>query len=134
MQKRGWTRLASALGALALSLGGCTSVAQISNLSEEDCSQGFERQLSEILVQQGEAPEAAGEMAERTRRMLAYGVLGPRPFLVSSASGTDYTFFVQKKKSGCLLRLYGKQKGFMTYTNNLTYIATRPLAQCACAE
>ncbi len=59
---------------------------------------------------------------------------GPRPFLVASPSGTDYTFFVQEKKPICLLRLYGRQKGFWSYTNNLTYIATRPLPNCACSE
>jgi hypothetical protein len=41
---------------------------------------------------------------------------------------------VEKKKSGCLLRLYGKQKGFTSYTNNLNYIATRPLPDCLCRE
>ena len=60
--------------------------------------------------------------------------MGPRPFLVASPSGTDYAFFVERKDDACLLRLYGRQKGFVTYTNNLTYIATQPLAPCRCEE
>ena len=61
-------------------------------------------------------------------------IRAPRPFLVASSSGTDYSFFVEKKKSGCILRLYGRQKGFVSYTNDLTYIDSRPLSGCACAE
>ena len=41
---------------------------------------------------------------------------------------------IERKDDACLLRLYGRQKGFVSYTNNLTYIATRPLTACACAE
>jgi len=66
--------------------------------------------------------------------MIEFAQLGPRPFVVSSSSGADYEFFVQKKKQGCLLRLFGRTKGFTSYTNNLTYIATRPLPGCACQE
>ena len=57
----------------------------------------------------------------------------PRPFVVSSPSGADYGFFVQQK-SECLLRLFNRQQGFTRYTNNLTYIATRQLDGCQCAE
>jgi hypothetical protein len=41
---------------------------------------------------------------------------------------------VERKDDACLLRLYGRQKGFVAYTNNLTYIATQPLAACRCEE
>lgn len=37
-------------------------------------------------------------------------------------------FFVERKGEECLLRLYGRQKGFTRYTNNLTYIRTRDLS------
>lgn len=50
------------------------------------------------------------------------------PLSVSSQSGTDYSFFVEKKGEGCLLHLNGKQKGFTRYTNNLTYIRTKELS------
>jgi hypothetical protein len=60
--------------------------------------------------------------------------LGPRPFAIAAPSGTDYRFFVQRKGEACVLNLYGRQKGFVSYTNNLTYIATQDLSDCTCAE
>jgi hypothetical protein len=119
--------------ALLLALG-CASVAQVENFSDEACRRSFQSALASILVEEQEAPESSQELAERTRIALEHGNLGPRPFLVSSSSGADYEFFVEKKKGGCLLRLYGRQKGFTSYTNNLTYIATRPLPDCLCRE
>ena len=74
------------------------------------------------------------QLAERTSANLRSHGVGPRPFVVESPSGADYGLFVQKDKASCLLRLYGRQKGFVSYTNNLTYIATEPLAPCECAE
>lgn len=122
------------LAALVLAAAGCASVAQLSNLGDPSCATEFENQLGSILVEQGEKPEAATPLASRSRRALAIGAFGPRPFLVSSPSGTDYSLFVQAKDSGCFLRLYAREKGFMSYTNNLTYIATRPLPACSCTE
>jgi hypothetical protein len=112
----------------------CASVAQVDNLSEAPCSAEFEQSLSSILSTQGEKPEVAGDLARRTYVVLKRTDRGPRPFFVSSPSSTDYTFFVDKKRDRCLLRLYGRQKGFMSYTNNLTYIATRQLTACMCRE
>ncbi len=115
-------------------LTGCATVAQVDNLTEDRCAVEFEQSLSSILSSQNETPEAARELAHRTYILLTRADLGPRPFLVSSPSGTDYEFFVQKKSDRCLLRLYGRQKGFVSYTNNLTYIATRQLVSCTCRE
>lgn len=92
------------------------------------------RGLSEILAEQGENADAAAALAQDTLAQLARGARGPRPFLVEAPSGTDYVFFVDKKADGCLLRLYGRRHGFVSYTNNLTWIATRPLPGCECAE
>lgn len=114
-------------------LAGCTTVAQV-ELSDDACRGTFQDALSSILVEQNEAPDVAAKLAAETREQLERVGLGPRPFLISSSSGADYEFFVEKKSSGCLLRLYGRQKGFTSYTNNLTYIATRPLPGCACKE
>ena len=119
---------------MLLLASGCASVAEIQNLSDEACRASFQDGLVSILIEQKEVPETAQELAQRTRIVLERGRLGPRPFLVSSSSGADYEFFVEKKKGGCLLRLYGRQKGFVSYTNNLTYIATRPLPSCACRD
>lgn len=113
---------------------GCSHVAQLTNLNDPSCGKTFADQLTTVLVAQGEKPETAGELVERTSRILERGRFGPRPFLVASPSGTDYTFFVEPKKKGCLLRLYGRQKGFVSYTNNLTYIDTKPLPGCLCSE
>ena len=110
----------------------CASVAQVDNLSDASCSNQFEQSLTSILTTQHEKPEVAQGLAHRTYLVLTRVDFGPRPFYVSSSSGTDYTFFIDKKRDRCLLRLYGKQKGFMSYTNNLTYIETRELSSCSC--
>jgi hypothetical protein len=128
------SRLASA--ALALSFlaaaGGCTSVAAITNADSPSCAGSFEKELASILEGEGEKADVAATLARDSAAGLSGA--GPRPFLVSSPSGVDYELFVQSKPSKCLLRLYSRQKGFSRYTNNLTYIATRPLEGCACSE
>jgi len=112
----------------------CTSVARITNLNDPACQTSLETELVAVLLGQGETPENSIALAQRTATILTVGDLGSRPFLVASSSGTDYSFFVEKKKSECILRLYGRQKGFVSYTNNLTYIDSRPLQGCSCAE
>jgi hypothetical protein len=120
--------------AAAIVTAGCTTIAQVENLIEVQCSASLESGLTSILAEQGEKGEVAETLAHRTYLMLLKAGLGPRPFLVAAPSGTDYTFFIQKKRERCLLRLYGRQKGFMSYTNNLTYISTRELSGCICKE
>ena len=115
-------------------VGGCTTVAQVTTLSDQNCRYTFVDQMSSILVEQGEKQEVADKLAESTTTVLLTGALGPRPFLVASPSGADYGFFVEQKSSDCLLRLFSRQKGFTRYRNNLTYIATRSLTGCMCAE
>ena len=112
----------------------CTSVAQLTNLADASCQTSFETEMQTILSGQGETPENAAKLAHRAVTILTLGDLGPRPFLVAAPSGTDYSFFVEKTKSGCILRLYGREKGFVSYTNNLTYIDSRPLQGCSCSE
>ena len=118
----------------ALLSAACTTVAHVSNLDERACAGTFESQLSSVLTEQGEKPDVADSLAHHTYLILTTADLGPRPFLVAAPSGTDYSFFVQKKSDRCLLRLYGRQKGFTSYTNDITYIATRELTACACQE
>ena len=118
---------------LSAALVGCATVARVTNLSTATCSAELQRSLSSILVEQGESVEASDSLAKRKLATLSNPELGPRPFAISAPSGTDYGFFVQKKSDACLLRLYGRHHGFVSYTNNLTYIATRPLASCECA-
>lgn len=122
------------MGLLLMLLNGCTAVAQVTTLSEEACRHKMRDELESILTEEHEKPDVANRLAVNTTTVLATGALGPRPFGVSSPSGVDYSFFIQRKGDECLLRLYGRRKGFTRYTNNLTYIATRSLEGCACAE
>jgi len=124
----------SRLLAIVVLLSGCTHVASVTNLSDPACAATFEESLSSILIEQKETPDVAVDLARQTQRILTSRQRGPRPFLVASPSGTDYTFFVQWKHERCLLRLYGRQKGFTSYTNNLTFIATREIPGCACSD
>lgn len=123
-----------ALALLALCITGCATVGQVTNASAPACSSTLARQLSAILLEQGENPDTAGALAEGAVRRWQYDAPGPRPFLLSSQSGTDYALFVEPGDAQCLLRLYGRRKGFTTYTNNLTYIATRPISPCTCRK
>jgi hypothetical protein len=119
---------------LAVFASGCVSVARVASLDDPACREAFATSLSAILVEQGEAPDVAAALAGRATATSALFDMGPRPFLVASSSGTDYSFFVEAKPAGCLLRLYQRQKGFRSYTNDITYIATRPIAACECVE
>jgi hypothetical protein len=132
-----WRRLAFGIPAgacLLYAAVGCTSVAQITTLSDSRCHESLTGALSRILQSEGEAAPVARQLAESTADALYSYDLGPRPFLVGSPSGTDYSFFVEQEDTGCLLRLYERQKGFVSYTNNITYIATEPLAPCQCSD
>jgi hypothetical protein len=125
--------VALAIG-LPIVVAGCTTVAQITTVSEPACRQALNDGLARIFEGQGESAAVAQRLAGSTTSSLLSGNLGPRPFVVSSPSGVDYGLFIHLDGASCLLRLFGRQKGFVSYTNNLTYIATEPLAQCRCAE
>ena len=112
----------------------CTTVAQVTTLSNPACRDTLRIALARVLEAEGETAPVAERLAESSTAALETGGLGPRPFLIASSSGVDYSFFVEKKGARCLLRLYGRKKGFVSYTNDLTYIATEPLAPCECAE
>ena len=119
---------------LLLTSTGCTTVAQVTSLSEPDCTRAMTSAFETIFGKQGESPAVARELAESTTASLRSRNVGPRTFVVASPSGADYGFFVQRRDEACVLRLYGRQKGFVTITDNLTYLATEPLAGCQCAE
>jgi metal-dependent amidase/aminoacylase/carboxypeptidase family protein len=127
-------RRAAALAAAIAAAGGCANVARIENASDAVCRDAIATGLATILAQQGEAPDIAGRLAKSAAANLALADFGPRPFMVSSSSGTDYEFFVESKQKACLLRLYGRQKGFRSYVNDITYIATEPLPGCVCRD
>jgi hypothetical protein len=117
----------------ALAFGqGCVSVAKLTNLGDARCQDQFRQGIAKALEEEGESAENARHLAERTAQSGHFEQYGPRAFMVLGPSGTDYTFFVEKKGPSCLLRLVEKQKGFTRYTNNLTYINTQPLPDCQC--
>lgn len=109
-------------------------MAKVTNLSEESCRTSFTDQLSAVLVREGEKPETADALAGNTVSTLLVYDLVPRPFAVAAPSGTDYRFFIDRKEADCVLTLFGRRKGFVSYTNNLTYIATEVLPDCTCTD
>ncbi|MEW6270879.1 MAG: hypothetical protein AB1689_16470 [Thermodesulfobacteriota bacterium] len=119
---------------LALLAGCSPSVARVANPAAPECQESLRDAFAVILVGQEEKPDVAEAMAAAAARQLADVDLGPRPFQLSSPSGTDYAFFFddERSPSRCLLRLVAWQKGFVQYSNNVTYIATRPLPGCRC--
>jgi hypothetical protein len=119
------------LSSVALLPAGCATIGQI-DLSDEGCATDFRAQIVSILVEQGETPDVAAGLGQRAVEDVGFGEVGLRPFVVGSRT-TDYTFFVQKKKIGCLLRLLSRQRGFTRYTNDITYIASRTLTKCRCS-
>lgn len=127
----------TSLALTALTLGttlGCTTMATITNVQEEPCQRTFATALADIVRAEGEPAEHAQRIIDQAPALGATFDYGPRPFMIRARSGTDYSFFVEKKGEQCLVRLYGRQKGFVRYTNNLTYIQTQELPGCHCAE
>jgi len=129
-----WSLRCGAVAPIVLLTLGCATVAKVTNLSDEPCKASFSRQLSSVLKAEGEKPEAADALAAKTVSTLTTYDLGPRPFAIAAPSGTDYRFFVNRKGTDCVLTLYGRRKGFVSYTNNLTYIAAESLPDCTCAD
>lgn len=84
---------------------GCTTMATVTNVRDQPCRQYFAADLSEILVEEGEEPERAQTIVDHAEKIGSVFDYGPRPFSVSSQSGTAYSFFVEKPGEECLLRL-----------------------------
>ncbi len=116
---------------LAAPLAGCTSTAMLTTLDRGECRDATVAAIVDVLRAQGETEHVDALASDA---VAALPQLGPRPFLVMGPSGTDYSFFVQRKEATCLLRLYAREKGFTSYVNNMTYIETRSLAPCGCRE
>ncbi len=58
-------------------LCGCTSVAQMTTLSDQNCRHAFVDRVSSILVEEGEQQDMAAKLAESTVTVLSSGTLGP---------------------------------------------------------
>lgn len=119
---------------MVLMMIGCTTMAQLTNLSDASCRTSLTHQLSAILMTEGEGPVVAEALAGKTVITLSTHDLGPRPFVIAAPSGTDYRFFIDRKGIDCVLTLFGRRKGFVSYTNNVTYIATETLPDCTCTQ
>jgi hypothetical protein len=128
------SRSGNSLLMAVLLLSGCATMGKLTNLSDESCRVSFTQQLSGILSHEGEQPDVSTALASKAAFTLMTYDLGPRPFVVVAPSGTDYHFFIDRKATDCVLTLYGRRKGFVSYRNNLTYIATKILPDCTCAE
>jgi hypothetical protein len=121
--------------ALAASVAGCSHrVARPINPGAPRCQESLREAFALILVAQEEAPEVAEAVGAAAAQQLAEVDLGPRPFKLSSPSGVDYGFFFEDEGKRCLLHLVAWQKGFVQVSNNVTYIATRPLTGCRCEK
>lgn len=81
---------------MALLSGGCTTVAQVGNLTEGRCRDSFESAVSSILREQNEHADIAQALAHQTYLVLANVQPGPRPFAIAAPSGTDYLFFAHR--------------------------------------
>jgi hypothetical protein len=130
-----------ALGVMAASLSGCAALAWVAplygdlkNLSDPACSRSFSTELVAALKSQGETPEDAADAAGRALRIFSSisSKDEPEHFEAASSSGVSYWFNFEPKKSGCLLRMYGRQKDGGTSWNTATYYDKRQLAGCTC--
>ena len=117
-----------------LSTSACATVARVTNLDSESCKESFGGAIASALVAQGETRDEAKALAERAVSRTDLFSFGPRAFLIASHSGADYGFFVEKSGDRCVLRLFERQKGFVRYTNNLTYIESNDMSGCQCDE
>jgi hypothetical protein len=125
---------AAAVVAMA-ALAGCSpTVAQLLNPGYPRCQESLRKAFEITLIGQGETDEVAQKVAADAVQALADVELGARPFKVSSPSGVDYGYFFEREDDRCLLRLVAWQKGFVQYSNNVTFIATRPLPGCGCKQ
>ena len=89
---------------------GCTTMATMTNVRDQPCRQNFSSALSEMLVEEGEETDRVQRLVENPDSVGSVFDYGPRPFSVSSRSGTDYSFFVGKRR-GVLITPLWKAEG-----------------------
>jgi hypothetical protein len=115
-------------------LAGCATMARVTNAESPICASSLRQSLSDVLENRGESTNDSVSLADQAVDSGLLTRIGPRAFVLEAPGGTDYVFFVQRKHDVCLLHLYGEHKGFVTYTNDLWYIATRELSGCECSD
>lgn len=119
--------------ALAIFLAGCATVGR-PDLSSQRCGDDLASQVADVLFTQGESRPISDDLANGLTVDLSTGALSPVSFFADSPSGCQYGFAIHHTSEGCVLRLYYRKRPGYEVTNNLTYIATRPLKECACAK
>jgi hypothetical protein len=119
--------------ALAICLAGCATVGRV-DLSSPRCGDDLARQLGDVIFEQGESRLIADDLANGLTGDLSTGALSPVSFFADSPSGCQYGFAIHHTSEGCVLRLYYRKGPTSSVTNNLTYIATRALKECACSR
>jgi hypothetical protein len=103
------------------------------DLRDPACAGQLEDQLTAIMVEKGEDPEAAAIAASDTLESFFRG----KPtldFLISTRPDWRYYFKIVKKKSGCVLKLYFREKRSGIATVAHPSFASRPLPSCACND
>jgi hypothetical protein len=127
-------RVASLVSLVALAASAaCMSAARATNFEDASCRSTLAKAISTILAGQGEQPEIADWLGADALQGSDPAGLRAKGFSVSSPFGTDYKFILQRKGESCLLRLYRREKGSRSTTNDLTFLATEPLPGCLCS-
>ncbi len=99
------------------------------DLRDPVCAAQLEDQLAAIMVQKEEPPEDAALAANLALQSFFQGE-STLNFVASARPGWRYFFKIVRKKSGCVLKLYERQKPHVEYTS----FASRPLPGCACND
>jgi hypothetical protein len=108
------------------------------DLSAPACRDSFSGQVASVLVKQGETMDVAKGM---TANVLDALLDHPRPgpFYAFSPADIRYGFIAQSTESGCVLRLYQRQRRLagnirVGVTDTLDYLDSRTVLYCSCGE
>jgi len=134
MRRRSCAAPLPLLLALALLVACSPTVAQILNPGYPRCQKSMREAFAITLVGQGESDAVAEKLADETVRALADAELGAKPFKVTSPSGAQYGYFFEREDDRCLLRMAAVQVGILQVSDNVRFLATRPLPGCGCRQ
>lgn len=128
-------RALAALLSVTLSAGACSpNVARLLNPEYPRCQRSLREALAITLVGQGETDEVAEKLADDTVQALAAVDLGAKPFKVTSPSGVQYGYLFEREDDRCLLRMVAWQLATVQVSDNVRYLASRPLPGCGCRQ
>jgi hypothetical protein len=105
------------------------------DLRDPACAAQLEAQIASILVQRKQDSAAAALAASRAVDSLVTGALSSADFAVLPEPEQVFFFKVAKKSSGCVLKLYYREKRFRRGGGaSYSSFASRPLPACACND